>query len=116
LTGRSKYRWITLLALAIVCQLVVSRVAEAAPTHFLGRSDITKPDHAAVTAAPHNPLTAVESKGAEKKLNTGFAKSVGGYSSQQLLSVVNAADFRLQFEHLEQPAIRLWLLYRSLLL
>jgi hypothetical protein len=116
LTQLSKYRWIPLIVLAIVCQLVVSRIAEAAPPHILGRADITKLDHAAVTAAPHNPLTAVESKGSEKKLNAGFAKSVGGHNNQPLFSIVNAADFRLQFDRLEQPATRLWLLYRSLLL
>lgn len=113
----SKYHWITFIALAIVCQLISSRIAESFGSHTIFRSDITKIDYLALANAPQSPLASIEAKVFEPvKGNGGFAKFVDYCLESDTSSVAQSRWSIYQPAFPNKQRAPLWLLYRNLLI
>lgn len=111
----SKYHWITLVVLAIVCQLISSRIADNFGSHTIFRSDIAKIDYLALANAPQGPLASVGAKALEPvKGNGGFARFVD-YCSGQFASTIGSAS-RSIYKPVFHHKLPMWLLYRNFLI
>ncbi len=112
-----KYHWIGLIVLAIICQLIVSRVVEGPVSQVIYQSDISKLDCLVLVAAPQSPFTCVQSKAIEDlKGDTGFAKFIDLGTNHHDHVPSNANLIICQASHQDKSSPPLWLLYRTLLL
>lgn len=113
----SRYRWFTLILLAIVCQLVSARFVDNTVKQQLTPAYITQLDQIVLAAAPKSPFASVEGKSPEHlKINGGFGKFVTSLTTQHLDASTDASQLILRAELRSAPVERLWLRYRTLLL
>ena len=109
----AKYRWLPILALTLLWQLISSRVPDVCPVPSL---EVSKIDHASLAAAPQSCFVIAEGKQGDGSKFESPGKSSLPFSSPAPQAAAGAQRRPGRSDAADGLSPPFWLLYRRLLL